>query len=231
MKHEVHILSAGRLLSALPKRSVSAVILDPPALFGVKDQGNPDIDDMISELIDLAEKVNRVLTTGGVAIFMGPPRLMSAWELAAGWQNMRLVAEITVLWRRNATGSVSLPIRWYVNPGRRFGSPSVTSVSSNVVVCDGVDYLHRLAPMQRPVELFNYLVSLLTSRGVIVDPFCGTGSALVAAEMCGREWIGGDVNEDQALIARKRLQNVEIEEADLGPLFLWNAGELERVEG
>jgi hypothetical protein len=49
--------------------------------------------------------------------------------------------------------------------------------------------------------------------------------------MCGRKWIGGDVNEDQALIARKRLQNVEIEEADLGPLFLWNAGELERVEG
>lgn len=228
---DVRVISARRLLKSIPDSSISAVILDPPSLFGVDgDEEDTRIDEMIAGLTSVAEQVNRVLIPGGASIFMGFPRSTAAWEVVAAWADLNLAAEITVLWKGDPVGSLSTSIRWHIKSGLRFGVPIVVKVPSNIIVCETVDLMHRYCPTQKPVELFNYLISLLaTSRGTILDPFCGTGSSLVAAKMCNRVWIGGDIDEDKVYIARRRLSMVEIEE--LKPLNLWVEGRLQRVEG
>lgn len=53
-----------------------------------------------------------------------------------------------------------------------------------------------------------------TSRegDVILDPFCGSGTTIVAAKMLGRDYIGIDKNEEAIWVAEERLANCKGEE-------------------
>lgn len=61
-------------------------------------------------------------------------------------------------------------------------------------------------PTVKPVKLGAYLVTLgCPPDGVMVDPFCGTGSFLISAHKMGRKWIGIDIEEEYVKIAKYRL--------------------------
>jgi DNA modification methylase len=49
-------------------------------------------------------------------------------------------------------------------------------------------------PTQKPVALLERIIEVSSNPGdVVLDPFCGCGTAVVAAEKLGRQWIGIDV--------------------------------------
>lgn len=61
-------------------------------------------------------------------------------------------------------------------------------------------------PTQKPLALLCRIVQLASNAGdVVLDPFCGSGTTLVAAQRLGRRWIGIDVNPQAVAIARQRL--------------------------
>lgn len=63
---------------------------------------------------------------------------------------------------------------------------------------------HHLA--QKPVKLLSALIELTTLDGqVILDPFCGSGSTLVAARALRRHYIGFDNDADCVRVAKERL--------------------------
>lgn len=63
---------------------------------------------------------------------------------------------------------------------------------------------HHIA--QKPVRLLRALIELTTLEGqVVLDPFCGSGSTLVAAKRTGRHYIGFDNDADCIRIAKERL--------------------------
>ncbi len=52
------------------------------------------------------------------------------------------------------------------------------------------------------------LIELTTLKGqIVLDPFCGSGSTLVAAQLLERQFIGFEANEEYASIAEGRLKN------------------------
>jgi len=70
-------------------------------------------------------------------------------------------------------------------------------------------------PAPFPVELPQKLMELYTYRGdLVVDPFCGSGSTLVAAARCGRDAMGYDLDEKYVQIALARLEGDEAVPAD-----------------
>ncbi|QNN23340.1 site-specific DNA-methyltransferase [Planctomycetales bacterium ZRK34] len=44
--------------------------------------------------------------------------------------------------------------------------------------------------------------------GIVLDPFCGTGTTLVVAKRLGRQYIGFDLNPEYVKMARQRLRTV-----------------------
>ena len=67
-------------------------------------------------------------------------------------------------------------------------------------------------PAPFPVELPEQLIRLYTFRGdLVLDPFMGSGSALVAAARLGRRYIGYDLDAGYVDIARQRVAEAQAE--------------------
>jgi len=62
-------------------------------------------------------------------------------------------------------------------------------------------------PTQKPVRLLRYLVEDYTTPGeLVLDPFAGTGTTMVACKHTGRNYIGIEKDATYADIARERLK-------------------------
>jgi site-specific DNA-methyltransferase (adenine-specific) len=70
-----------------------------------------------------------------------------------------------------------------------------------------VPRIHRAAyPTQKPVRLFEMMIEASAEPGFTVcDPFCGSGSAAVAALRSGCDFIGADIDPRAVHIAQDRL--------------------------
>jgi len=62
-------------------------------------------------------------------------------------------------------------------------------------------------PTQKPVALLERIINASSNKGdIVLDPFCGCGTALVAAQKLGRKWIGIDISPTACKLMKKRLQ-------------------------
>ena len=63
-------------------------------------------------------------------------------------------------------------------------------------------------PTQKPLHLLERIIRLSSNEGdTVVDPFSGSGTTLLAANLLGRNAIGIDVSENAVELTRQRLKN------------------------
>jgi len=74
--------------------------------------------------------------------------------------------------------------------------------------------LHNLAaerlgyPTQKPVALLERIIKSSSNPGdLVLDPFCGCGTTIDAAEKLGRQWIGIDITQLAMTLIKKRLHD------------------------
>jgi ribosomal protein L11 methylase PrmA len=71
-------------------------------------------------------------------------------------------------------------------------------------------------PAAYPVSLCEQLVLQFSREGdAVLDPFCGSGTTLVAAQRCGRRWVGFDSKRQYVELAAKRLNTNFTEHASV----------------
>ena len=69
-------------------------------------------------------------------------------------------------------------------------------------------------PTQKPLALLDRIIRASSIEdGMVLDPFCGCATALVAADRLNRQWAGIDLSPLAARLVLKRLRD------DRGPLF------------
>ncbi len=63
-------------------------------------------------------------------------------------------------------------------------------------------------PTQKPVALLLKILEIATDPGdIVLDPFCGSGTTLVAAALCERKAIGFDISEEAVNLTKSRLEH------------------------
>jgi len=60
-------------------------------------------------------------------------------------------------------------------------------------------------PAPFPVELAQRCIEATTAE-IVLDPFLGSGSTGIAAEVCKRKWIGFDISKEYFKVARERIE-------------------------
>lgn len=71
-------------------------------------------------------------------------------------------------------------------------------------------------PTQKPILLLEQIIKLASDEGdIILDPFCGSGTTLVAAKLLGRQYIGIDASKEAVSLTNERLANPIKSESNL----------------
>ena len=62
-------------------------------------------------------------------------------------------------------------------------------------------------PTVKPIALMRWLVRMVTMPGgVVLDPFCGSGTTGIACKLEGFEFIGMELSEEYCELARARIE-------------------------
>jgi site-specific DNA-methyltransferase (adenine-specific) len=99
--------------------------------------------------------------------------------------------------------------RYYADEGRALGSVwnDCASMQCNTPLRkETTGY-----PTQKPLKLMDRIVRATTAAGaLVVDPFCGSGTTLVAAATLGRRFVGADTSRLAIATAERRLRSAGI---------------------
>ena len=63
-------------------------------------------------------------------------------------------------------------------------------------------------PTQKPLALLRRIIEASSDAGdMVLDPFCGCATACIAAEQCGRQWVGIDISSKAADLVKSRMHD------------------------
>jgi site-specific DNA-methyltransferase (adenine-specific) len=201
-----------KLMRRLASASVDFVLTDPPYLVGYVSRDGRRIEgDADGRWLEPAfAELYRVLRADSYCVsFYGwsqAHRFLRAWN-RAGFR----IASHFVWPKAYASGDGRL-VRYrheqaYLLVKGRPPRPSI-------LLPDVLDWEYSgnlLHPTQKPVSALVPLVLAFSRPGdVVLDPFCGSGSSLVAAKVANRHYIGFELDERYARAATERLAAVRV---------------------
>ena len=198
------------VLPTLPAVSVDAVITDPPYLGRYKDRYGRTLanDDHPGTVAGVYAELYRVLKPNSFCVtFYGYPKLdafVHAWTEAG----LRTVGHI--VWTKPYASSTRFVRVTHESayilakgrpqkPARLLDDVQPWKYTGNVV-----------HPTEKAISVIKPLVDTFSPPGgLVLDPFAGSGSTLVAAALAGRFCIGIELEEKYCQFARRRLAGVE----------------------
>jgi len=82
-------------------------------------------------------------------------------------------------------------------------------------------------PTQKPLAFYERIIKASSSEGdVVLDPFCGCATTLVAAERLGRRWVGMDIWEKAHEVVIERLKRDGLTGPDGEKSVLFSSGQI-----
>lgn len=95
-------------------------------------------------------------------------------------------------------------------------SPPVLANPGNVIHCKvggGVmgSWLCHENEAPFPESLAEFFIrSFCPAGGIVLDPFCGSGTTMAVAEKLGRRWIGMDIRDSQVALSHRRIDEERV---------------------
>jgi site-specific DNA-methyltransferase (adenine-specific) len=87
-------------------------------------------------------------------------------------------------------------------------APNVGDVWTDIAPLQAVSRERLGWDTQKPLPLLERIIESSSKPGdIVLDPFCGCGTALVAAQTLGRQWVGIDVTYLSIAVMRARLKD------------------------
>ena len=176
--------------------------------------------------VDVLDELYRVTKPGGSLFYNHKTRWVDGkmihpleWILRSSW-NLRQ----EIIWDRSLAANVRGWRFWQVDERIYWLYKPINNhlVGQELESCHAkMGSIWRMKPVSRtenhpapfPLELpLRAIYSMPgVGRKVILDPFCGTGTTLVAAKLLEHDYIGVDIAPDYVAFSRERLENCEAE--------------------
>ena len=121
-----------------------------------------------------------------------------------GWRMLKEKLEALDLAGRIAWSSTGRPyLKRYLHEQKGTGIKTVITDIPPI----GAQAKERLGyPTQKPLALLERILSASSNEGdLVLDPFCGCGTSVVAAQKLNRQWIGIDIAPIATSLTQKRL--------------------------
>ncbi len=208
----------GDVLSILPTmepESFDAIVTDPP--YGidfqscrVKDaaQRKSKIANDKAPYIWFLPGAYRVLRNGGTIHVFCRWDVQSAFRQALEWAGFSVKSE--VIWNRMVHGmgdlhSAYAPMHDTILFATKGTYTFPCTRPKSVISVPRVPASRLMHPNEKPVALMQELLRVVPPGGRVLDPFCGSGSTLDAAQRCGLDSVGIELSPEYCQVARKRL--------------------------
>ena len=83
-----------------------------------------------------------------------------------------------------------------------------TNIWTDILPLHGADAERLGYPTQKPVALLERIISASSNPGdLVLDPFCGCGTTIAAAQKLDRRWIGIDITHLSIALQKYRLKD------------------------
>jgi adenine-specific DNA-methyltransferase len=194
------------ILPQLAARSVDFVLTDPPYLAHYRDRSDRIVlnDDRAGWLTPAFAEIYRVLKPDRFCVsFYGwsqVDKFFAAWR-AAGF---RPIGHLVWL-KRYASAQRFLGYCHEQAYLLAKGNPPLPATTIPDVLAWRYTG-NRLHPTQKPVPSLKPVIEAFTERGdIVLDPFAGSGSTLLAAKILGRRYIGIELDAEYVKTAKRRL--------------------------
>lgn len=194
------------VMRSMPWACVDFILTDPPYIVNYRDRSGRRVanDDNDAWLKPAFRQMYRVLRPDSLCVsFYGWNKVDS---FMAAWREAGFDIVGHIVFRKHYSSkarylSYEHESAYLLAKGR----PSLPSSP----VPDVLDWQYsgnRLHPTQKPVQPLRTLIDAFTKPGaVVLDPFCGSGSTLIAAQELGRRFIGIELDEQHHRTASSRI--------------------------
>jgi DNA modification methylase len=190
----------------LPSGGIDFILTDPPYIVGYQDRQGRTVsnDDNERWLQPAFDGMYRVLRDDALCVsFYGWHKadvFIHAWRQAG----FRMAGHF-VFRKRYSSSSRFVQYRHESAYLLAKGNPAIPERAPPDVI-DWTYTGNRLHPTQKPVGILTPLIEAFTRpREIVLDPFCGSGSTLVAAQKINRHALGFELDAEHYQTACTRL--------------------------
>lgn len=137
-----------------------------------------------------------------------PDRALPAWFThPPGYAGMSVQERLEVL---DSAGLLYWPPRGSLPRYKRYlevsGGNPVQDVITDIFTVNSQAQERLKYPTQKPVALLERIISASSNEGdIVLDPFCGCGTTVHAAQKLNRQWVGIDVTHLAIALVERRL--------------------------
>lgn len=220
-ENTLHLGDCMDLLKQLPAMSVDCIVTDPPYYFPDSHykpaMSSTQVKRTIADLglveyffRDCITQMCRVVKPKG-AIYMfcdGESYPLFWYHLYPLVHKIQLLtwdkgkAALGQRWRRQCELIIFAPMSPASSEEMKKGTPDGDILRQNIVSPH-----HREHPTEKPVPLLEKLILKSTGSGdLVLDPFSGSGSTLVAAKKTGRRFLGFEKSKEYYEMAKFRIE-------------------------
>ncbi len=217
----------------IASESVSLIVTDPPYNLS-KDYGNNNDTWMHSDYLDFSKKwlteAKRVLKNDGtIYVFMGVRYISYLYEILErelgfvfnswiSWCYTQGIGktkgfsprhdDILMFTKSNSfkfnLDSIRIPQKYYRSVNNMRGAnPGNVWEFSHIHYCQANRQAH---PTQKPEALFERMILASSDEGdTVLDPFCGSGTALRVCQQTNRVGVGIELNDEYIDLIKERL--------------------------
>ena len=225
--------NAWDVLQEIPDNSIDLVVTDPPYKVSQNYGGGTDPDNLmnVASILKIIPELSRVLKDGRFAVFFYDNRILPF--LFEGVRGTELCYKKSIyLYRRwgNANRWMGWmqctdPICFFV---KGHDKPLHVDVKGKVkhdcYIKKSPERIETGHPAQKPLQILKDIIFWCSNKGdIILDPYCGSGTTIIAAEQLERKFIGIEIeqkyvditNHNRQLYSKNTLDNLCVSPKEL----------------